>query len=212
MKRLTAFAIILALSLLTGCSIGTLKLYPGPELPDDRLATIDNHMGTIHVVALDDKDIMLGTWYQPGKGGSKESAEVLPGTHTFQSYTLLRKAPKVSLKVELKAGHEYYFDSGWFYYPEGAETIGEPYNVVKLHGCRIVDVPLGYSTSMMRRSPPVVECDMIKDILVLQQKLQDDACYIDELGVRAIFLPFIGESGQGDIAISEVVKLEFPSK
>jgi hypothetical protein len=109
--------------LFSGCSIGTLKLYPGPKMPKDKLAFINNSLQGMHIRGLDGKEVKIGTWWEPG-GGAKETGAVLPGKHTvkvtYSLYDGMRNVGSViaNLEANFEAGHYYTLGVDVFYIPD----------------------------------------------------------------------------------------------
>jgi hypothetical protein len=131
------FSLIITVSL-SGCSIGTTKLYPGPEISGEKLSFINNHHSQVRVTELDSQKIMIGTWMD-SSGGAKERGSVLPGKHTFKveymfyNNNVMVGPVIVEMETDLAAGHEYVFDAKQFY----LKGIGEEDCRVQLLGAPV---------------------------------------------------------------------------
>jgi len=179
----------------SGCSIGTLKLYSGPDLPKNELAIVTNTNFQIRVVKLDSQKIALGSWMSRSES-ALENAEILPGTHKFTAYSL--SAPIAVLEANLKASHEYQFDTGWHLIPKEDVIQGRPHNSVKLDKCRIEITP---------NFSPVAACEEWKDFSGNWNIINT---YVDRNGSLAIYLPFLYEViNKKIVPVSNVVGLEF---
>jgi hypothetical protein len=101
--------VFVALAAFWGCSPSVLKMYPGPELPADEVATLEFHE-PIRVNSLDGKEVSLN-W---------GVIAVLPGTHTISiTYYNAFSAPNpnvssykysmsnMTLTFDAKPGHTY---------------------------------------------------------------------------------------------------------
>ena len=113
MKKII-FLLLLVFSIsCVGCSIGTVKLYPGPDLSKSELAFINCPKKRIRVL------LIGGKKWQYKRCGSKENAAVLPGPHTFiVKYRRVSSRTdilitytwyKTRVRAKLEAGHQYKF-------------------------------------------------------------------------------------------------------
>jgi len=117
----------LSVCTISSCSIGTIKLYPGPEISNNKLSFINNPHNGLQIRSLDSNEVKIGTWWEPG-GGAKETAAILPGKHTFKvKYNMYNGSRfvgtfDIDLEANLEAGHEYSFNAEAFLIPKVNET------------------------------------------------------------------------------------------
>jgi hypothetical protein len=89
-----------------GCG-NTLKLYMGPELPQDKIA-IFQLAPSLYTVSVD--DVEIPDWYLDA------DLLMLPGHHTIELGFGTEKyysEDTITISVEAEAGKQYYIESGW---------------------------------------------------------------------------------------------------
>ena len=100
MHKLFALPLILLLGIaLVGCSIGTIKLYPGPELSENKLALIYCYDSSVSMRSVDDMEVKNGML--------KKNFALLPGKHVFTVNYYGGVVKKAIIETTLEAGHEY---------------------------------------------------------------------------------------------------------
>jgi hypothetical protein len=113
------FCLVTVLSLV-GCAVETTKMYPGPEMTNDKLSFLNNPQTQIQVKGIDSEEVKLGSW-SDSSGEAKIRGSVLPGKHTlkvdykFYSNNVMVGPVSVEMEADLEAGHEYVFNAKLFY-------------------------------------------------------------------------------------------------
>jgi len=198
---------LLVLILSSSCSIGTLKLYPGPELPEYQLANIGNSNSNISVYKIDSyEDMRLGVAAPIGVT-AKENAEVLPGIHSFSVSTSFKGVPATTLEADLEAGKEYIFSFGWQKFPENVVIEGNAGRTVRLNGCRFARLASTDSIPLYSERFPPVECATFEQLRNAGGRPAD--CYIDDEGTHIGFFPYLYERGKYYKPVSKIIRLKY---